>query len=237
MVIKHDNIIYVRDLSEIGGVETYAYEMVKKYRDLDIAVVYKTADPYQLQRIEEYCPTYEHTNQDIECKVAIINYDVTIIPYITEKIWKENAKEGEGIFQAIHGDYEHSAYHWKSPTDVRIKDYIAITKYLLESVKRITGNKNVIMSYNPLTIDKHPLMLVSMTRLSKIKGKDRMRKLANALDAAGVDYIWYVFTNDTEKIDSANVIYMQPRLDAYKWLAHATYLVQLSDTERLLLFD
>lgn len=82
-----------------------------------------------------------------------------------------------------------------------------------------------------MTIDKHPLMLVSATRLSRIKGKNRMIKLANALDRAEIDYIWYVFTDDTNAIDSPNVFYMKPRLDVYKWLAHADYLVQLSDTE------
>lgn len=149
--------------------ETWVYELVKKYHNLDIAVVYKTAHPNQLARLEEYCPTYKHINQDIDCKVAIINYDVSIIPYITEKIWKENADEDEGIYQAIHGDYESPAYKWKPPTDDRIKDYIGITKHIVESFKRITGNKNVILGYNPLTIDKHPLMLISATRLSPIK--------------------------------------------------------------------
>lgn len=171
MLIKHDNILYIKDISEIGGVETFYYEMVKKYHDLDIAVVYKNANQKQLERLEEYCPTYKHTNQDIECKVAIINYDVSIIPYITEKIWKENAKENEGIYQVVHGDYENKAYNWKPPTDERIKNYIGVTQHIVDSFKRITDNKNVILGYNPLTIDKHPLMLVSATRLSPIKRK------------------------------------------------------------------
>ena len=58
-----------------------------------------------------------------------------------------------------------------------------------------------------------------------------MIQLANALDNAGIEYIWYVFTNDTDAIKNPNIIYMQPRLDCYKWLAHASFLVQLSDTE------
>ena len=41
MPIKHKNIVYIRDFSELGGVETFTYEMVKKYHNLDIAVVYK----------------------------------------------------------------------------------------------------------------------------------------------------------------------------------------------------
>lgn len=58
-----------------------------------------------------------------------------------------------------------------------------------------------------------------------------MIKLAHALDIAGIPYIWYVFTNDTNAIDSSNVIYMKPTLDAWKWISRADYLVQLSDTE------
>lgn len=55
--------------------------------------------------------------------------------------------------------------------------------------------------------------------------------LAKALDQAKVDYIWYVFTNDTDAIDSPNVVYMKPRLDVGRWISKANYVVQLSDTE------
>lgn len=58
-----------------------------------------------------------------------------------------------------------------------------------------------------------------------------MKVLAKALDRAKVNYIWYVFTNDEEAIDSENVIYMKPRLDVSKWISKADYVVQLSDTE------
>lgn len=223
MDIKHDNIVYVRDISQIGGVETYVYEIVKKYQDLNIAVVYKTAHFKQLERIKKYCRTYKHTNEKIICKVAIINYDVSIIDYISE--------DAE-IYQTIHADYENSAYTWNPPKHQRIKGYIGITKHICESFERITGNKNIILSYNPLTIkNEKVLILVSATRLSKIKGKDRMIRLANALTNAGINYIWYIFTNDTNEINNPNVIYMKPRLDVSKWISQADYLVQLSDTE------
>jgi len=232
MIIKHSNILYIKDLAEIGGAETFYYEMVKKYHDLDIAVVYKTAHPNQLARLQKYCRIYKHTDENIICDVAIINYDTSIIDYITPDIYKNKAKDNQGIYQVIHGDYEHPAYQWKPPTDDRIKAYIGITKHIVESFKRITGLENVILGYNPLTIpEQKPLMLVSATRLSRIKGKDRMIKLARALDIVQIDYIWYVFTNDSKAIDSKNVIYMKPTLDVYKWLSHADYLVQLSDTE------
>lgn len=223
-MIKHKNILYLNYISEIGGVETFEYEMVKKYKDLDIAVVYKYADKRQLERLKKYCRVYKHTNEKIECEVAIINYDISIIDYICK-----NAK----IYEVIHGDYENKVYTIKPPVHDRIYNYVAITKHIYDSFKKITGKENVILSYNPLTIeeDKDKLILVSATRLSPIKGKNRMIMLANELDKQGIDYIWYIFTNDTKEINNENVIYMKPRLDISHWLKQADYLVQLSDTE------
>ena len=223
-MIEHDNIFYIRDFSEIGGVETFTYELVKKFKDKDIAVVYKQANVNQLARVRKYCKAYRHTNQQIKCKVAIINYDVSIIDYINE--------DAE-IYQVVHGDYENPAYSWKPPTHPRIKEYIGVTKYIRDSFKRITGLSNVTYSYNPLSIEKSEkkIILLSATRLSRIKGKDRMIKLAKALDEAGINNIWYIFTNDKNEIDSPNVIYCKPRLDIGYFMDMADYIVQLSDTE------
>ena len=223
-MIEHENIIYISYISEIGGVETFAYELAKKYKDRDIAVVCKTIDKNQLKRFSEICWVYRHTDQVIRCKTAIINYDVSIINYI---------EEGADIYQTIHADYEHDFYKNKFPQHDRIKAYIGITQHIVDSFKRCTGNSNIILGYNPLTIEptKPYLTLVSATRLTSIKGKDRMIGLANALDKLKIDYVWYIFTNDTDAISSPNVLYMKPRLDVHKWIEKADYVVQLSDTE------
>ena len=223
-MIEHDNIIYISYISEIGGVETFAYELAKKYKDRDVAVVCREIDQKQLQRLSKICWVYKFTGQTIKCKTAIINYDTTIIPYIV--------KEAD-IYMTIHADYEHSFYKKKFPQHERIKAYIGITQHIVESFKRCTGNNNIILGYNPLTIEQEEkcLTLISMTRLTAIKGKKRMEALCSALDRANIKYIWYVFTNDTNAIESPNVIYMKPRLDTSKWLEKSTYLVQLSDTE------
>lgn len=223
-MIEHSNIIYVRDISQLGGVETWVYELAKKYSGLDLAVVYRTADSAQLKRLLKLVPAYKFNGQKIKCDVAVINYDVSIIPHIEASV---------GIYQAIHGDYENPAYKWESPTHPKIKEYLCITNYLMGSVERITGNKNLRLCYNPLTIEdgNKPLILLSATRLSAIKGKDRMQKLATALDKAGVEYIWIVFTNDTDAIKSPNVVYIPPKLDIGRWFEIADYIIQLSDTE------
>lgn len=223
-MIEHDNIIYVRYIGEIGGVETFAYELAKKYKDRDIAIVCKTIDKKQLKRLSKFCYVYRHTDQIMRCKVAIINYDLTILNYI---------EKGAKIYHTIHADYTNGFYKNKFPQDNRIFKYIGITNHIVEGFKQYTGNGNILLGYNPLTIDeKKPyLTLVSATRLEVIKGKNRMIELAKELDRSGIDYIWYIFTTDTSGIPSDNVIYMKPRLDVYKWIDQADYVIQLSDTE------
>lgn len=223
-MIEHENIIYISYISEIGGVETFAYELAKKYKDRDVAVVCKTIHKEQLKRLSKICWVYKHTGQIIKCKTAIINYDTSIINFI---------EDGADIYMTIHADYEHDFYKDKFPQHNRIKAYIGITKHIVESFKRCTGNNNVMLGYNPLTIEetKPYLTMVSATRLTEIKGKKRMQALCRSLDRAKIDYIWYIFTNDTDAIESENVLYMKPRLDVYRWIEKADYVIQLSDTE------
>ena len=58
-----------------------------------------------------------------------------------------------------------------------------------------------------------------------------MKALAEELDREGVNYTWFVFTNDNDIIHSPNVIFAPPRLDVYKFIQNCDVLVQLSDTE------
>ena len=219
-MIKHSNIIYMPNISALGGIETYVYEMVKKYRYLDIAVVSKQCDENQAKRIQKYCPLYIHTNEQIICDVCIINYDQSIIPFIN--------KEAR-IYQTIHADYTQSIYTNKPKPNERITGYIAITKFLEEKMSYLG---NMIMSYNPLTVEnKEFLTLVSATRLHEHKGSNRMLELARALDRRGIDFIWIILTNDKDKIKHKNIVYIPPRLDIYKWLKMADYVVLLSDSE------
>ena len=227
MAIRHDNIIYISNISKLGGVESFAYYMIKKYQHLDICILCKSCDINQLERLRKYCPVYIHHGEDIYCKTMIINYDTSILDYV---------KEGD-VYMTIHADYTQSCYtifpNFKHP---KIKKVFGITKYICDSVKD-KFNVDCELNYNPLVLedDEPRITLVSATRLSAIKGGARMKRLAEALDLAGVNYVWYVFTNDDDTIHSNNVIFLKPRLDVYKWIKEADYLVQLSDTERTFL--
>lgn len=219
-MIKHSNIIYMPYISELGGIETYVYELVKKYRDLDIGVVTKQCDEKQRTRIAQFCPVYIHRGEKIECDVAIINYDQDIIRYIND-----NAK----IYQTIHADYTKDIYKEKPKPHKRVEAFITITKYLDKKLDYL-GKR--IMSYNPLTIENHNyITIVSATRLHKYKGADRMLQLARAMDRLGIDFIWYILTSDKYVINHPKMITLDPRLDTYKWLDIADYVCLLSDSE------
>ena len=193
------------DIPNIGGTSTYVLEMAKKYKDRDIAVVYKSAEAEFLQKLVPYCKTYKLSPGDkIICKVCIINYDSSVCDQINDE-----AK----IYMVFHGDYSNEHYTSYPELKKRINGYIALTDYLKKVIKDkfgVTAKK----SYNPLTVDKtKPLVLLSATRLSEIKGRDRMVALGKALDKAKVNYIWYVYTDSERPINNPNIIFMKPRTD------------------------
>ena len=235
-MIEHANIIYAREIHAIGGVETYVYELAKKYKDYDIAVVCKSIAPEQKKRLEKYCRVYIHKNEKIDCKVAIINWDTSIIDYITESIWKENAKEDEGIYQTIHADYTHPS-QGKLPQDKRIKSYLAITEDILHNFSKLSKETNVILCRNPLELeeDEPYLILVSPTRLTEEKGGNMMLKLANTLDRLNIKFIYFVLTMETYKnnqiFTNKNVVYVKNRLDIAPFLNMAHWVVIPSETE------
>lgn len=225
--IKHTNILYANDLHQIGGVETYLYEMCKKYHNLDICVCYKTGDKDQINRLKKLVPVYRvDENTKLFCKVAIINYDTSIIDQIIE---------GD-VYQTIHGDYSNPHYQAlgiKVPTDDRLKGYISITHYSEKSFEKLTGIKPMF-SYNPLTVEdkvNKPLILISALRLRPEKGTERMKRLITALNNAGVNYLWYIFADEQWDVNDDHLVYCKPRLDLSYFMEQADYLVALSDTE------
>lgn len=220
----YTNVFYVPHFNIIGGIETYIYELVKKYKDEDITIVYSddTSDKKQLARIRQYARVIRqpyNATEKIKCKRLFIMYRC-----------KLDLFEAEDIIQIAHADYK--AQNLKPNLDKSISKHFGVSKSVAKAYEEISGIKTEVC-YNPLSIEKPKkvLKLISATRLTKEKGLDRMKKLAYELDKANIPYLWLVFTNKTDAINNPNVIYMQPRLDIRDYIANSDYLVQLSDTE------
>ena len=214
------NVFYFSLLNSIGGIETFFYYLAKKYKNWDITVYYKYGDPKQVKRLKQYVRVKQYSGEHIVCDKAFFNFNIDIIDNV----------EAKEYIQIAHGDYKSMGI--KPNTHPRIDRYLGVSKQVCDTYKELTGYDTELV-YNPIEIDKPKkvLNLISATRLTAEKGKNRMIKLGQMLDAAGIPYIWTIFTDDVDAIENPNIAYMKPRLDIINYIANADYLVQLSDNE------
>lgn len=219
----YDTILFYGHVCRIGGVETFFYEMARKYADRDLTLLYKSGDPEQLRRVAEYIRVKRWDGKPVSCRQMIFGYSFDLRDL--------DLFQAEEYIQVIHADFGALRDRIKPKLDARFR-YLAVSKNNADTFEELTGIRPEVC-YNPITLDKPQkvLHLISATRLSQEKGFNRMKKLASALDAAGVRYIWTIYTDSSLRIDSPNVIYAGTRLDIRDYVADADYLVQLSDTE------
>lgn len=215
------NIIYFPYINAIGGVETFLYEISKKYgKDCDITILYKEANLAQLNRLQKHCKVEKLPNHRIKCHKLFLNYDISCIDNI----------DADEYIEIIHADYV--TQNLEPHTHPKINKYIGVSKRVCEAFTQLTGIE-CELCYNPMTPErpKRILHLLSATRLSPEKGRDRMLKLIDLLDSAEVPFVWTIFTDDTDVINHPNVVYRKPTLSVRDYIADADYVVQLSDCE------
>lgn len=220
----YGTVFYYADICRIGGVETFFYEMAKKYRGKDLVLLYRTGDEEQLKRLASVMKTERWCGNAIQCKQAIFGYSF-------EKRDLDLIHADEYI-QVLHADYLALKDVMPAKIDSRFR-YIAVSENNALSWEKLTGIKPEVC-YNPITVEKPKkvLRLISATRLPPDKGPWRINALAKVLDEAGVRYQWTVYT-DTNGVEfeSPNVILAKPSYDIRDCIAEADWLVQLSDTE------
>lgn len=214
------NIFYFYNINEIGGIESCFYYLAKKYKDNDITIYYQMGDEAQIRRLKQYVRVRRYTGQKLQCEKAFFCFNVDII---------DNVEANEYI-QVMHGDYKTAKM--KINTHPKITKYLGVSETVCNSFKELM-QKDIELCYNPIEIDKprKVLNLISATRLTSEKGKNRIIKLGKILDESGIPYIWTIFTNDINEIDNPNIRYMKPRLNIIDYIANSDYLVQLSDNE------
>lgn len=221
--LEATNIFYVSNFNVIGGVETYIYEMAKKYHQYDMVVVYKTGDKNQLKRLSELVRVHQYKGGHLKCKKFFCNYENDLV----------DKTEAEEYIQVVHALFITNKITPR--INPKVNRYLAVSNAAAKEFYELTGIKPEVCR-NPLTIDKEQevLYLLSATRLTIEKGKERMRILAEELDKKGINYLWLVFTNDKEAIDNPNMIFITPRLNirsVIKSIKGKGYGVQLSDCE------
>lgn len=223
---KYSNIFYQQHIAQIGGVETFLYELARKYQDRDLTIIYSSGNKEQIKRLRKYVRCIKYDGKPIKCDRAFFNYSTKIIDNI----------EANEYIQIIHADFgegrDKSVKNLEPITSSKIQKYYAVSANNAISFSKVTG-KEVGIAYNPIYIEKEPriMRLIAPQRLSQEKGGKRLEKLVTELDKAGIFYELTIFSNDTLSISSPNVIYRKPTLDIRKYIANSDYLVLLSDTE------
>lgn len=214
------NIFYFKLLNKIGGIETFFYQLAKKYKDWDITIYYSYGDFEQVKRLAQYVRVRKYKGEHIVCDKAFFAFNLDII---------DNVEANEYI-QIAHGDYK--AMGIRPNQSPKINRYIGVSQLVCDTFSEITGHE-VELSYNPFEKPKPRkiLNLISATRLTSEKGKDRIIQLASQFESANIPYIWTIFTDDADAIENENIVYRSPRLDIIDYIANADYLVQLSDNE------
>lgn len=180
-MVEYANVFLCNGIGKIGGIETYFYEIAKKYGHLDITIVYQAADQNQLRRLQKYVRCVRLT-QPIKCKKCFMMYKVPIDMIIADE-----------YIQIIHANYK--VQNYVPNIDKKVTSYYGVSKWVAKDYEELLRKsgvmKNVGVCYNPITIEKpkRVLKLISATRLTKEKGKERMIKLANLLVENEIPFI------------------------------------------------
>ena len=231
------NIFYFKKINKIGGTEQFLYEIGKKYCDHDITVYYDIADIEQLKRLKKLVRCRQRKEgEKVHCEKAFFNFNIDMIDDVEAKEYTFVSHANYEELHNAHGGYIPPITHPKLNRFVGVSQFAA--DKLQEYADRIGLKIKVEKCYNPLTIEekKKVITIVSACRLDdKVKGGKRTLKLIEALDRYCYEhnrnYLWLIFTNKNTnvKINSPNVVLMQPRLDVRQYIANADYVAQLSN--------
>lgn len=217
------NVFYFDQINSIGGIETFFYQLGKKYgKDYDITLFYRMGDADRIRQLSQYIRTRKYREgQTIRCKRAFVTFYSDILDHI----------EADEYYQVLHGDY--TAMRIFPRDHAKIGQRIAVSDVVRDSYRNAKGIDSIVC-YNPYTPEKprRVLNLISATRLTAEKGWDRMLELADALDKADVLFQWMVYTDNPNKpCGNPSIILRPPRTDVTDFIANADYYVQLSDCE------
>mgnify|MGYP003293565189 CR=1 FL=1 len=218
----NSNLFYFHTLNSIGGVETFFYQLAKKYgKKFDITIMYSNGNPEQIKRLSEYVRVKQYKDGErIKCKRCFVAFNAGILDNV----------DAEEYIQMLHGDYRSlGVIPDRHP---KIQKYVAVSEVVREAYRDITGDDPVV-SYNPFipVKPKKVLRLVSATRLTPDKGMRRMEKLAQVLDDEKIPFVWDIYTDVIRPFKNPSISIHEPRLDIVDFIADADYFVQLSDAE------
>jgi glycosyltransferase involved in cell wall biosynthesis len=229
---------YYHHINSIGGVEIAILNLIEKlYTNYDITVAYTApfSDIEMLIRMSKYA------------KIANLNHkqiEVDTVVYCSIYCQKEKIKAKKQL-RWVHGCFGDMRVNLPKE---KIDNYIAVGKVCKEQLDlQLTGNKSTLI-YNELNssignlseeliLEKKTLTLVTVSRISKEKGFERMLKVSEKIK--NVDYVWHIvgegfdknYENYIKKIAPENWVFHGKLENPFPYIKNADFLLQLSDYE------
>ena len=217
--VKSKVIIFINQLWIIGGIETFIFHLARLFENEDIVLLVNTIPEPQKKRLEQYIDVVQYsTSTEYECDTLIMLRILDRTP--------RNVTYKQSV-QMCH------ACRTNGPLNIpQNHDFIVNVS---QASKDSFGDEGGMVIHNPIFTDKtKALILVSATRipaLDKGDNEKRMRKLAEMLDKANIPFVWFNFSDGQIPNPPRGMVNMGIQMDIRPYIASATYLVQLSDSE------
>lgn len=231
-------VVFQDYLYIIGGIETFVFNLAKKYKDYDIEIRGRRIELEQMIVLSKYATVKIDDGKKFECDVLLLgNYNCDyVLPRVVAK----------KIYQMIHADWrgikalpEWSSFVWtKHP---RVNKIISVSDAAAEGLKETMKYDSEVI-YNVLDEDfkqEDGLTFITMSRATSEKGIHRIVKMAQEFKKANKKFIWFLCCtlNQADPAvvraikDIPEFIIMEPGVDNKMLIKNCDYLVQLSDTE------
>lgn len=217
-MVKAQIVLYSSYLHTIGGIETFVYSFLDLMKGYDVAV---------------YCPTMPmDVEKRLKAKTTVIRGGYAECETLVM------VRMGDKIPGTVKFDRSVRMCHAvKAKPDWFILQDCDEIVNVSEASKRSFGDqaKDAHVIHNPLIrTDKKALLLVSATRIpAKDKGlnTDRMLTLAKMLEASGIPFLWFNFSDQPLPNAPKGLVNVGTFAEVQPYIAKADYLVQLSDNE------
>ena len=224
----------------IGGIETFLFNLVKKYRNKNITIMCNMIEPNQLINLSRYADIVIDNQKQFSCDVLIIgNYDGSDVLHRVK---------ADKVYQMIHADLSgmkatHPGYaNLKWSKHPRVNKVICVSEVAAKGLAPFCQCEPEVI-YNILDNDfeeEQGMVFVTLSRATKEKGIERMIEMAKRFKAAHKPFIWFVCCSlsqvkDTKILQEIKAIpefIIVPPTTLNKILIRGCdYLVQLSSTE------
>jgi glycosyltransferase involved in cell wall biosynthesis len=185
-------LIYPEWIPRVGGIETAVYELAKALgkKGYKVTIAYKGAESqYRLFHYSKVADIrrVQDGDPEIKCDTCLVANMYKIPPQIKAKKY----------LQWIHSDYQKYNCGWKPNPEV--SQYISVSKYTGKVAEKLYDIKTIpIYNYlDPEWSNYNPIRFITVSRISKEKGFDRILKFVERLEKEKIEYIWDIYGDNT----------------------------------------